>query len=195
MKCWLGRKIPYWKYVDDKLTTVELQHCLYCRNGGMSIEEKKKLRSEFIIKSLKKPQRLFHLNRVPTIEELHEFIAMTSELDERNQKSRKCNKHGATVQTNKCDNKSIVYNEDESNSPNRVFVLEDLMSEAFNSKNKQVSQAMDLLMTKLSHHNNVSVLTVCHELYPKRPNSVLMREQLTGVHIHLVANSQKPRNL
>ena len=53
MKCWLGRKIPYWKYVDDKLTAVELQHCLYCSNGGMSIEEKKKLGSEFIIKSLK----------------------------------------------------------------------------------------------------------------------------------------------
>ena len=53
MKCWLGGKIPYWKYVDDKLTAVELQHCLYCSNGGMSTEEKKKLRSEFIDKSLK----------------------------------------------------------------------------------------------------------------------------------------------
>ena len=98
------------------------------------------------------------------------------------------------MQTNKHDNKSIVCDKDESNSPNRVVVLDDLMSEAFNSKNKQVSQAMDLLMTKLSHHNNVSVLIVCHELYPKGPNSVLMREQLTGVHIHSVANSQKPRN-
>ena len=68
MKWWLGGKIPYWKYVDDKLTAVELQHCLYCSNGGMSVEEKKKLRSEFIVKSLKKPQGLFHLNRVPTIE-------------------------------------------------------------------------------------------------------------------------------
>ena len=119
---------------------------------------------------------------------------MTSELGERNQKSRECNKHGVTVQRNKCNNKSIVYNEDKSNSPNCVVVLDDLMSEAFNSKNKQVSQAMDLLMTELSHHNNVSVLIVCHELYPKGPNSVLMREQLIGVHIHSVANSQKPRN-
>ena len=119
---------------------------------------------------------------------------MTSELGERNQKSHKCDKHGVTVQTNKRDNKSIVYDEDESNSPNHVVVLDDLMSEAFNSKNKQMSQAMDLLMTKLSHHNNVSVLIVCHELYPKGPNSVLMREQLTGVHIHSVANLQNPRN-
>ena len=160
----------------------------------MSIEEKKNLRSEFIIKSLKKPQRLFHLNRVPTIEDLHEFIATTSELGGRNQKSCKCNKHSVTVQANKCNNKSIVYNEDESNTPNCVVVLDDLMSEAFNSKNKPLSQAMDLLMTKLSHHNDVSVLIVCHELYPKGPNSVLMREQLTGVHIHSVANSQNPRN-
>ena len=49
-------------------------------------------------------------------------------------------------------------------------------------------------MTKLSHHNNVSVLIVCHKLYPKGSNSVLMREQLTGVHIHSVANLQIPRN-
>ena len=53
---------------------------------------------------------------------------------------------------------------------------------------------MNLLVTKLSHHNNLSVLIVCHELYPKGPNSVLLREQLTGVHLHSVANSQKARN-
>ena len=38
------------------------------------------------------------------------------------------------------------------------------------------------------------MLIVCHELYPKGPNSVLLREQLTGMHLHSVANSQKARN-
>ena len=50
---------------------------------------------------------------------------------------------------------------------------------------------MQLLMTKLSHHNNISVLIVCHELYPKGKNAVLLRDQLTGVHIHSLANVKK----
>ena len=65
---------------------------------------------------------------------------------------------------------------------------------------------MNLLMTKLSHHNNISVSLVRHELYPNqssdilqhsqnRPtNSVLLREQLTGMHLHKVANAQKAKN-
>ena len=63
------------------------------------------------------------------------------------------------------------------------------MVEAFDkSENGEI---MSLLMTKLSHHNNVSVLIVCHELYPKGKNSVLLREQLTGVHIHSLTNVKK----
>ena len=53
---------------------------------------------------------------------------------------------------------------------------------------------MNLLMTKLSHHNNISVLLVCHELYPKGTNSVLLREQLTGMHLHAMANAQKAKS-
>ena len=58
----------------------------------------------------------------------------------------------------------------------------------------EINSTMNLLMTKLSHHNNISVLIVCHELYPKGPNSVLLREQLTGMHLHSVANAQKAKN-
>ena len=50
---------------------------------------------------------------------------------------------------------------------------------------------MNLLMTKLSRHNNLSVLIICHELYPKGKNSILFREQLTSVHLHSIASQQK----
>ena len=72
--------------------------------------------------------------------------------------------------------------------------MDDLMNEAFNSGDKEVTSTMNLSMIKLSNHNNLSVLIVCHKLYPKGPNSVLLREQLTGVHLHSVADSQKARN-
>ena len=72
--------------------------------------------------------------------------------------------------------------------------MDDLINKAFNSRDKEVNSMMNLLMTKLSHHNNISVLLVCHELYPKGTNSVLLREQLTGMHLHTVANAQKAKN-
>ena len=63
------------------------------------------------------------------------------------------------------------------------------MVEAFDkTENRDV---MKLLMTKLSHHNNISVLIMCHELYPKGKNAILLREQLTGVHIHSLTNVRK----
>ena len=65
------------------------------------------------------------------------------------------------------------------------------MTEAFSNKDNE--STMNLLTTKLSHHNNTSILIVCHELYPKGKNSVLFRDQLTGVHLHAIANQQKIR--
>ena len=84
---------------------------------------------------------------------------------------------------------TYVYAESSQSAPHRIIVLDDLMVEAFDkSENGEI---MSLLMTKLSHHNNVSVLIVCHKLYPKGKNSVLLREQLTGVHIHSLTNVKK----
>ena len=83
----------------------------------------------------------------------------------------------------------IVFGENEKTTPNRVIVLDNLMTEAFGVWDNE--SMMNLLMTKLSHHNNISVLIVCHELYPKGKNSVLFRDQLTGVHLHSIANQQK----
>ena len=57
-----------------------------------------------------------------------------------------------------------------------------------------MNSTVDLLMTKLNHHSNISVLLDCHELYPKGPNSVLLHDQLTGMHLHSVSNVQKARN-
>ena len=70
-----------------------------------------------------------------------------------------------------------------------MLVLDDLMVEAFEKpKNRDL---MQLLMTRMSHHNNLSVLIVCHELYPKGKNSVLLREQLTGIHLHSLTNAKR----
>ena len=82
-----------------------------------------------------------------------------------------------------------MHAESSGDAPHRVIVLDDLMVETFNkSENRDI---MKLLMMKLSHHNNISVLIVCHELYPKGKNAVLLREQLTGVHIHSLTNVRK----
>ena len=90
------------------------------------------------------------------------------------------------------DDSDIVSKESMGMTPNRVIVLDDLMNDAFNSKDKSIDSTMKLLMTKLSHHNNkISVLIVCHELYPEGQNSVLFRGQLTGVHLHSVADTRK----
>ena len=37
---WLDGKILFWKDTDGEIKSCQLQHCLYCSNGGMSIEEK-----------------------------------------------------------------------------------------------------------------------------------------------------------
>ena len=54
----------------------------------------------------------------------------------------------------------IVFGENEKTTPNRVIVLDDLMTEAFGVRDNE--SMMNLLMMKLSHHNNISVLIVCH---------------------------------
>ena len=84
-----------------------------------------------------------------------------------------------------------MYNEDGRTAPNRVIVFYDLMTQAFSNKDNELT--MNLITTKLSHHNDLSVLIVCHELYPKGKSSVLFREQLTGVHLHTIANQQRIR--
>ena len=87
------------------------------------------------------------------------------------------------------DPEDIVFNEDEKSAPSRVIVFDDLMMEAFSNRENEAT--MNLLTTKFSHHNNMSILIVCHELYPKGKNSVLFRDQLTGVHLHAIANQQR----
>ena len=76
-------------------------------------------------------------------------------------------------------------------APSRVIVFDDLMTEAFSNRENEAT--MNLLTTKLSHHNNMSILIICHELYPNGKNSVLFRDQLTSVHLHAIANQQRIR--
>ena len=109
------------------------------------------------------------------------------------QQSCKRDKHGNVMKEHQ-SLEQIVFSENEHDALNRVINMDDLTNEAFNSRDKEVNSMMNLLMTKLSHHNNISVLLVCNELYPKGTNSVSLREQLTGVHLHTVANAQKAKN-
>ena len=89
----------------------------------------------------------------------------------------------------KQDPEDMVFNEDERTAPNRVIVFDGLMTEAFTNRDNEAT--MNLITTKLSHHNNTSILIVCHELYPKGKNSVLFRDQLMGVQLHAIANQQR----
>ena len=92
------------------------------------------------------------------------------------------------------DNEEIASRESMNTVPNRVIVLDDLMKDAFNLRDKDIDATRKLLITKLSHHNNISILILCHKLYPKGPNSILFPGQLAGVHLHSVAGTGKARN-
>ena len=74
----------------------------------------------------------------------------------------------------KQDPEDVVFNEDKRTAPNRVIVFDDLMTKAFTNRDNEAT--MNLITTKLSHHNNTSILIVCHKLYPKGKNSVLLRD-------------------
>ena len=159
-------------------------HCLYCSNGGMSLDEKSTLLQEFV---RDEHQKLFHINHFPSKKEIFEFISRMSKIDLSTTMKGKGGIKRKFISHD--DFEDVVFGEGEKCAPNRVIVLDDLMTEAFNTKNNNTT--MNLLMTKLSHHNNLSVLIVCHELYPKAKNSILFREQLTGVHLHSIVNQQK----
>ena len=181
MHSWLGGKISYWKPNEHGAPEhAFLQHCLFCSNGGMSNAEKENLVKHFVVSP---EQRLFHMPRFPTKQELFEFISSTTVVAPPPRKK----KH---LQVTK-DPEDIVFNEGQQSAPNRVIVFDDLMTEAFSNKDNE--STMNLITTKLSHHNNLSILIVCHELYPKGKNSVLFRDQLSGVHLHAIANQQRIR--
>ena len=193
MHRWLGGKISFW-HTDDDSTAVPtmLQRCLFCSNGGVSTSEKDTLVQHFV---RNQQQRLFHMGRFPTKQDISEFITQTRNNDEPPQKRQKTRKKNYEEQEEPTtllpqkDPEGIIFNEDERSAPSRVIVFDDLMTDAFGNHENEAT--MNLLTTKLSHHDNMSVLIVCHELYPKGKNSVLLRDQLTGVHLDVIANQQK----
>ena len=58
----------------------------------------------------------------------------------------------------KQDLEDVVFNEDERTAPNIVIVFDDLITEAFTNRDNEAT--MNLITTKLSHHNNTSILIV-----------------------------------
>ena len=184
MHSWLGGSILFWRpnEVDGSPQPAVFQHCLFCSNGGMSIMEKETLIKQF----MKYPdQHLFHIPRFPMKQEVHDFISTTSTLPPIVSKKKDGDKRMITFN----DSEDIVYNEDECIAPNKVIIFNDLMTKAFNNKGNK--STMNLIMTKLSHHNNLSVFNSVPRVISKRKSSVLFREQLTGVHLHAIANQQR----
>ena len=185
MRRWLRGRISYWTSASGRVQEVKLRHCLYCNNGNVSLELKQELVDNFVVDS--QQQRVFHLDLFPTQDDIFNFISGTTNNNVERRRKRKSS--GEKIMYSPPPPKYYVYAESSRDAPHRVIVLDDLMVEAFDkSENRDV---MQLLMTKLSHHNNISVLIMCHELYPKGKNAVLLRDQLTGVHIHSLANVKK----
>ena len=187
MHRWLGGKILYWRpNKDGSPSPASLQHCLFCSNSSMSLGEKENLVQHFIFNP---QQRLFHMSCFPTKQELFEFISMTANVVWQGCRKTTNKEEGNMRLMAKQDPEDVVFNEDERTTPNRVIVFDDLMTEAFTNRDNEAT--MNLITTKLSHHNNTLILIVCHELYPKGKNSVLFRDQLMGMHLHAIANQQR----
>ena len=138
------------------------------------------------------------MSHFPTKQEVFEFISMTAAANVvgggggQGRKRRKTNGEGDVRLVAKQDPEDVVFNEDERTTPNRVIVFDDLMTEVFTNRDNEAT--MNLITAKLIHLNNTSILIVCHELYPKGKTSVLFRDQLTGVHLHTIANQQRIRH-
>ena len=89
MQRWLGGKISYWTSVSGRVQEVKLQHCLYCNNGNVSLELKQELVNSFIIDDSQ--QRIFHLDRFPTRDDILNFISSTSIYNAKGSRKRKSN--------------------------------------------------------------------------------------------------------
>ena len=73
MRRWLGGKISFWRLNDKGAATeTDLQHCLFCSNGGMFPNEKTVLLHEFVKNDR---QKLFHIGRFPQKQEMFDFIS------------------------------------------------------------------------------------------------------------------------
>ena len=73
----MGGKVSFWWPNDEGLAIeMELQHYLFCSNGGTSTDEKTPLLKEFVKDGR---QKLFHVNRFPQKQEIFEFITKTSQ--------------------------------------------------------------------------------------------------------------------
>ena len=135
------------------------------------------------------------MSRFPTKQEVFEFISMTATtmaiVGVKKRKHQKMN-DGDVRLLAKQDPEDMVFNQDEITAPNRVIVFDDLMTEAFTKRDNEAT--MTLITTKLSHHNNTSILIVCHKLYLKGKNSMLFRDQLMGVHLYVIASQQRIRH-
>ena len=103
--------------------------------GGMSNAEKENLVKHFVVSP---EQRLFHMPRFPTKQELFEFISSTTVVAPPPPRKKK----KVHLQVTK-DPEDVVFNEDQQSAPNRVIVFDDLMTEAFSNKDNESTMELD----------------------------------------------------
>ena len=132
-------------------------------------DEQQKLKKKILRDKQQKLKKKKNINRFPSKKEIFEFISRTSKIDLSTATTTKGKGGIKRKFTSHDDFEDVVFGEGEKCPPTRV-ILDDLMTEAFNTEDNDTT--MNLLMTKLSHHNNLSVLIICHELYPKGKNSI-----------------------
>ena len=87
MRRWLGGRISYWTSASGRVQEVKLRHCLYCNNGNVSLELKQELVDNFVVDS--QQQRVFHLDRFPTQDDIFDFISGTSNYNIERSRKRK----------------------------------------------------------------------------------------------------------
>ena len=72
---------------------------------------------------------------------MFEFVLMTKKNEFKKTPCKK-DKHRVLMNEHK-DLEQIAFSEDESNAPNRVVIMDDLMNEAFNSRDKEINSTMN----------------------------------------------------
>ena len=78
-------------------------------------------------------QRLFHMSRFPTKQDVFDFISQTSIDNDVVQPIKKHKKNNGELHTQQQDPEDIVFSEDEKSAPSRVIVFDDLMMEVFSN--------------------------------------------------------------
>ena len=122
VRCWLGRKIQYYKYVNGKLTHAYLQHCCIVVMGTFQKMKKTNLGMNSS-KTMTKDFFTLHMFQLGK-NYSHLLPKHLTLMTKKNHNDEKSSHHTM-------DDSDIVSSESIETASNRVIVLDDLMNDAF----------------------------------------------------------------